>query len=308
MTFASQDLAGNPDYRRAVIEACPSPYLVPFDGSFDISRAPTRDEDAPGKKENQKALEEAVERLATLQAKLYADDRFSLLVVFQAMDAAGKDGTLRAVLSGINPAGCQVYSFKAPSAEELDHDFLWRCNGRLPERGRIGIWNRSHYEEVLVVKVNPHYLGAQHLPFKTDDLPALWNERYESIRQFEQHQARNGTVVVKFWLNVSKDEQRQRLVERIDEAESNWKFNADDLVQRARWTEYMHAYQDALNATSRPWAPWYAIPADSKSFMRRAVADILVGTLERLPLRWPEVSEQEREEMKILRARLEAEK
>jgi PPK2 family polyphosphate:nucleotide phosphotransferase len=303
----SRDSRGNPDYRRAVIEPCPSPYLVPFDGSFDIARAPTREHDAPGKKENQKALEEAVERLAKLQAKLYADDRFSLLVVFQAMDAAGKDGTLRAVMSGINPAGCQVYSFKAPSAEELDHDFLWRCNDRLPERGRIGIWNRSHYEEVLVVKVNPHFLGAQRLPFGTDDLSTLWTQRYESIRQFEQHQARNGTVVVKFWLNVSKEEQRQRLIERIDEPESNWKFNADDLAQRARWSEYMHAYQDALNGTSRPCAPWYAIPADSKSFMRRAVADILVGTLERMPLRWPEVSEREREEMKILRARLAAE-
>jgi PPK2 family polyphosphate:nucleotide phosphotransferase len=290
-----------------VIDACPSPFLVPFDGSFDISRAPTHADDSPGKKENQKALEESVEKLAKLQAKLYADDRFSLLVVFQAMDAAGKDGTLRAVLSGINPAGCQVFSFKAPSAEELDHDFLWRCNDRLPERGRIGIWNRSHYEEVLVVKVNPHYLGAQRLPFGTDDLPTLWNERYESIRQFEQHQARNGVVMIKFWLNVSKEEQRKRLIERIDEPESNWKFNADDLAQRARWSEYMHAYQDALNATSRPWSPWYAIPADSKSFMRRAVADILVGTLERLPLRWPEVSEREREEMKILRARLAAE-
>jgi PPK2 family polyphosphate:nucleotide phosphotransferase len=297
----------NPDYRRLVIDACPSPYLVPFDGTFDISRALTREEDAPGKKENQKALEEAVAKAAKLQAKLYADDRFSLLLVFQAMDAAGKDGTLRAVMSGLNPAGCQVYSFKAPTPEELDHDFLWRCMNRLPERGRIGVWNRSHYEEVLVVKVNPHFLGGQRLPFATDDLPRLWQERYESIRNFEQHQARNGTVIVKFWLNVSQEEQRQRLVERIDEPESNWKFNADDLVQRARWKEYMAAYQDALNATSRPWAPWYAIPADSKSYMRRAVADVIVGTLERLPLRWPEVSEQEREEMKILRARLTAE-
>jgi len=290
-----------------VIAPLPSPYLVPFDGTFVVSRALTKDADAPGKKENQNALAASVQKLAKLQEKLYADNRFSLLLVFQAMDAAGKDGTLRAVMSGINPAGTQVYSFKAPTYEELDHDFLWRCMNRLPERGRIGIWNRSHYEEVLVVKVNPHFLGGQHLPYGTDDLPRLWEDRYESIRTFEHHQARNGTVILKFWLNVSREEQRQRLIERIDEPESNWKFNADDLVQRARWNEYMHAYQDALNATSRPWAPWYAIPADSKSYMRRAVADIIVGTLERLPLRWPEVSEKEREEMKILRARLEAE-
>ena len=287
-----------------VIEPTPSPYLVPFDGTFVVSRAATREENAPSKKENQKALEESVDRLAKLQAKLYADNRFSLLLVFQAMDAAGKDGTVRAVMSGVNPAGCQVFSFKAPTHHELDHDFLWRCTQRVPERGRIGIWNRSHYEEVLVVKVNPHYLGAQRLPYGTDDLSQLWRERYESIRTFEQHLARNGTVILKFWLNVSKEEQRQRLIERIDEPESNWKFNADDMVQRARWDEYMRAYQDALGETSRPWAPWYAIPADSKSYMRRAVADIIVGTLERLPLHWPEVSEQEREEMRILRARL----
>lgn len=290
-----------------MIEPCPSPYLVPFDGTFAVSRAATREENAPSKKESQKALEESVERLAKLQAKLYADNRFSLLLVFQAMDAAGKDGTVRAVMSGVNPAGCQVFSFKAPTHQELDHDFLWRCTSRVPERGRIGIWNRSHYEEVLVVKVNPQYLGAQRLPYGTDDLTQLWRERYESIRTFEQHLARNGTVILKFWLNVSKEEQRQRLIERIDEPESNWKFNADDLVQRARWDEYMRVYQDALAETSRPWAPWYAIPADSKSYMRRAVAEIIVGTLERLPLHWPEVSEKEREEMKILRARLAAE-
>jgi PPK2 family polyphosphate:nucleotide phosphotransferase len=290
-----------------VIDPCPSPFLVPFDGTFDVSRAPTKFEDAPSKKENQEALDKSVEKLAKLQEKLYADNRFSLLLVFQAMDAAGKDGTLRAVMSGVNPAGCQVFAFKAPSAEELDHDFLWRCMNRLPERGRIGVWNRSHYEEVLVVKVNPHFLGGQRLPYGTDDLPRLWRERYESIRTFEEHQARNGTVILKFWLNVSREEQRQRLIERIDEPESNWKFNADDLVQRARWGEYMAAYQDALRETSRPWAPWFAIPADSKSFMRRAVADIIVGTLERLPLHWPQVSEKEREELKVLRAKLEAE-
>lgn len=285
-----------------------SPHLVPFDGSFRVADASTRPpEDAGGKKEHQAALAETVERLAKLQAKFYADDRFSLLIVLQAMDAAGKDGTLRAVLSGVNPAGCQVFSFKAPTSDELDHDFLWRCNGKLPERGRFGVWNRSHYEEVLVVRVNPKFLAGQRLPHGTQDLGTLWQERYHSIREFEHHQARNGAVILKFWLNVSKDEQRDRLIERIDEPESNWKFNAGDLAQRAKWDDYMLAYEDALNATSRPWAPWYAIPADSKAYMRRAVAEVIEGTLAQLPLRWPELSSDEKAELATLRAQLAAE-
>jgi PPK2 family polyphosphate:nucleotide phosphotransferase len=286
----------------------PSPYLVPFDGTFDVRHAPTRPpEGAPSNKDNQEALERAVGKLAKLQDKLYADDRYSLLLVFQAMDAAGKDGTLRAVMSGVNPAGCSVTAFKAPSPEELDHDFLWRCARALPERGRIGIWNRSHYEEVLVVRVNPKYLGGQRLPGGTADLDGLWHKRYESIRDFERHQARNGAVVLKFWLNVSKDEQRDRLIERIDEPDSNWKFNAGDLAERGKWPLYMDAYQAALNETSRPWAPWYAIPADSKSFMRRTVAEIIVETLQRLPLRYPEVGADALAEMKRLRGQLAAE-
>ena len=294
--------------RDAFPDPVDSPYLVPFDRDFDAARAPTRPpKDAPSKKDNQEALTAAIARLAKLQELLYADDRYSLLCVFQAMDAAGKDGTVRAVLSGINPAGCQVFSFKAPTAEELDHDFLWRCQRAMPERGRIGVWNRSHYEEVLVVRVNPKFLGGQRLPRGTDDLDGLWQERYQSIRDFEHHAARNGTVIVKFWLNVSKDEQRDRLIERIDEPESNWKFNAGDLAERHKWDQYMAAYGAALGATSRPWAPWYAVPADSKSFMRRTVADILVATLERLPMRWPEVSDAARAEMKSLRDQLAAE-
>ena len=286
----------------------PSPYLVPFDRPFDAARAPTRGpKDGPDKKENQAALAETIARLSKQQELLYADDRYSLLLVFQAMDAAGKDGTQRAVLSGINPAGCQVYAFKAPTAEELDHDFLWRCQRALPERGRIGVWNRSHYEEVLVVRVNPRFLGGQRLPRGLDDLDGLWKERFESIRDFEQHAARNGTVIVKFWLNVSKDEQRDRLIERIDEPESNWKFNAGDLAERGKWDQYMSAYSEALSATSRPYAPWYAIPADSKSFMRRTVAEIVVATLDRLPLRWPEVSAEDRAEMQTMRAQLASE-
>ena len=304
----------NPDAAR-IVEAMAhsftpfaSPHLVPFDGSFRVAGAPTRPPESAGnKKDHQKALEEAVARVAKVQAKLYADDRYSLLLIFQAMDAAGKDVTLRAVLSGVNPAGCQVFSFKAPTPDELDHDFLWRCQARLPERGRIGVWNRSHYEEVLVVRVNPKFLAGQRLPFGTDDLPVLWEQRFQSIRDFEQHHARNGAVILKFWFNVSRDEQRDRLIERIDEPESNWKFNADDLTQRALWDQYMVAYQDALNATSRPWAPWYAIPADSKSYMRRTVAEIVAGTLEALPLRWPELSAREKAELAALRAKLAAE-
>ena len=286
----------------------PSPYLVPFDGTFDVSKAPTAPPaDAPGKKENVEALERSVGKLAKLQEKLFADDRYSLLIVFQALDAAGKDGTLRAVMSGVNPAGCEVTAFKAPSSEELDHDFLWRCARALPERGRIGIWNRSHYEEVLVVRVHPEFLKGQKLPGKHDDLDGLWHERFESIREFERHHARNGTIMLKFWLNVSKDEQRDRLIERIDEPDSNWKFNAGDIKERALWPQYMHAYEEALRATSRPWAPWYAIPADSKSYMRRVVADIIVDTLKSLPLRYPEVDADALAEMQQLRAKLAAE-
>ena len=237
---------------------------------------------------------------------MYADDTWSLLLVFQAMDAAGKDGTIRAVMSGINPAGCQVSSFKAPSAEELDHDFLWRIQKRLPERGRIGIFNRSHYEEVLVVRVHPEYLKGQRLP--NDPEPAqVWKDRYESIRAFERHIARSGTAVLKFWLNVSRDEQKQRFLDRIDEPESRWKFNTGDLAERAHWKAYMSAYEDALNETSRPWAPWYAIPADDKPFMRKTVADIVVRTVEAMKPKYPVVSKKNEAEMLALRAQLEAE-
>lgn len=294
--------------RGLLFDPVASPYLVPFDRPFDATKAATRPpEDAPSKKDNQAALAESVERLSKLQEKLFADDRYGVLVVFQALDAAGKDGTLRSVFSGVNPAGVHVNAFKAPTSDELDHDFLWRCARVLPPRGHIGVWNRSHYEEVLVVRVNPKFLGGQRLPRGTDDLPRLWSERYESIRAFEEHAARNGTVIVKFWFNVSKDEQRDRMLERIDEPESNWKFNAGDLVERAKWDQYIAAYGEALTQTSRPHAPWYAIPADSKSFMRRTVADILVATLERLPLRWPEVDDKTRAEMKALRAQLAGE-
>ncbi len=296
-----------------LFEPVASPYLVPFDDSFRIARAATAPAsgDKPDKKDNVRALEQAVEQLSKLQHRLYADDRYSLLLVFQAMDAAGKDGTIRAVMSGVNPQGCQTYSFKAPSAEELDHDFLWRVQRALPERGRIGVFNRSHYEEVLVVRVNPKYLGGQRLPrhpTTAEDLQQLWIERFESIRDAEHHWARSGTVVLKFFLNVSQEEQHQRFLERLDDPDDNWKFNAGDLAESDKWSSYMEAYEAALRATSRPWAPWYAIPADSKSFMRRAVAEIVVGTLAQLDLRYPALSEDERAGLSQIRARLAARK
>lgn len=281
-----------------------SPYLVPTDGSFELSSAPTAPPE--GKEKTwEKQLKKRVKEIAKLQRQLYADDRFSLLLVFQAMDAAGKDSTIRTVMSGVNPAGFQVYSFKQPSSEELDHDFLWRSARSLPERGRIGIFNRSYYEEVLVVKVHPEYLAGQKLPY-TDDREALWTQRYASIRDHERHLADNGTVVIKFWLNVSQREQRQRFIDRIDEPDKNWKFSAGDVAESKLWDQYMDAYQTALRETSRPGAPWYAIPADNKPFMRAAVADIVLRTMEAMPLRWPEPSRKDRDAMKRLRAELVA--
>jgi PPK2 family polyphosphate:nucleotide phosphotransferase len=269
----------------------------------DAPTSPPKDK--PDKERLKERLDKAVARMAEGQAKLYADDRYALLLVFQAMDAAGKDGTIKAVTTGLNPTGCQVFSFKAPSAEELDHDFLWRINRSLPERGRIGVFNRSHYEEVLVVRVHPEFLGGQKLP-RGDAGKDLWQERYDSIRDLERHLARNGTAVLKFFLNVSKDEQRGRFLDRIEEQKANWKFSARDVAERGHWDAYMKAYEEALSETSRPWAPWYAIPADSKSFMRTTVAEIVADTLDALPLRYPVVPKEEMARMKEMRAKLES--
>ncbi len=288
-----------------------SEYQVPTDGSFRIRSAPTkppadmRGDDA--KKENQKALKEHVKVISELQERLYAADRHSVLLVFQAMDAAGKDGTIRALLSGVNPAGCNVQSFKSPSSKELDHDFLWRVSQALPERGRIGVFNRSHYEEVLAVRVHPPYLEAQNLPAPKASGAEIWKRRHESINEFEKHLARNGTVILKFFLNVSKEEQRVRLLARIDEADSNWKFDPRDLRERALWPQYMHAFEDTLRSTSTPWAPWYAIPADDKAFMRREIARLVRETMEGLKLKFPKVSSEQLAEMKRLREVLAAE-
>ncbi|MCB1043696.1 MAG: polyphosphate kinase 2 family protein [Acidobacteria bacterium] len=259
---------------------------------------------APKKKQREQRLSALIDEMSELQNALYAQDKYAILLVFQAMDAAGKDGTIRAVMSGVNPAGCQVFSFKAPSAEELDHDFLWRTAKRLPERGRIGIFNRSYYEEVLVVRVHPGYLQGQRLPYLPED---IWSQRFESIRDHEKHLARNGTIILKFFLNVSRKEQKERFLARIDTPEKNWKFAAGDVRERQHWDDYMNAYQDALNETSRPWAPWYAVPADSKSFMRLSVCQIIVDTLKSLKLAYPKLSAEQLDEMATLGKSLRSE-
>ena len=265
----------------------PSPYLVPFDSSLRLEAASTRPpEGEDGERENERRLKKLVDELDDLQRKLFAADRVAVLCMFQAMDAAGKDGTIRAVFSGVDPAGVAVHYFKQPSDEELDHDFLWRTTRRLPERGRIGVWNRSYYEEVLVVRVHPEILDRQKLPWRPRD-DELWQERFASIREHELHLARNGVVVLKFWLDISRDEQRRRFLARLEEPSKYWKFSERDVRESEHWEVYMRAYEDALRATSRPWAPWYAIPADDKPFARAAVADILVRTLRSLGLREP---------------------
>lgn len=288
-----------------LFEPVESPYLVPFDDSFKIRKAPTEAADDPGKQMNVEALEKTVGKLARLQQKLYANDRYSVLLIFQALDAAGKDGTIRAVLSGVNPVGCQTFAYKAPNAEELDHDFLWRVQARLPERGRIGVWNRSHYEEVLIARVHPELLDAQRLPRRPAD---LWEERFESIVDAEKHWARNGCVVLKFFLHVSQRQQHQRFLDRVNDPDNHWKFSARDLEESKRWEDYMDAYQAALRATSKPWAPWYAIPADAKPYMRRTVADLVVATLSQLDLPYPALPEHERDDLERVKRELEAER
>lgn len=242
-------------------------------------------EDKPRAKD---ALATGVETLARLQNMLYAQDRWAILLIFQAMDAAGKDSAIKHVMSGVNPQGCQVYSFKAPTSEDLDHDYLWRCLKRLPERGRIGIFNRSYYEETLVVRVHPGILAKQKLPpdLVTRD---IWKERFQDIRGFERYLGRNGIAVRKFFLHVSKKEQKQRFLERIDDPDKNWKFSAADLAERGYWDEYMAAYQDAIRHTATPEAPWYVIPADNKWFTRLVVAAAVIETLASLDLAYPEV-------------------
>jgi PPK2 family polyphosphate:nucleotide phosphotransferase len=258
------------------------------------------------KKEAKQRLAAGIEKMRDLQERLYADDRYALLLIFQAMDAAGKDSTIEHVMSGVNPQGCQVYSFKQPSAEELDHDFLWRTNKCLPERGRIGVFNRSYYEEVLVVRVHPGILAAQKLPAATVD-KNIWKQRFRDINDYERYLAQNGTAIVKFFLHVSKEEQRRRFLARLDEPQKNWKFSLADAKEREHWQEYMAAYEDMLEHTSTECAPWFVIPADHKWFMRMAVGDVIVSTLEKLKLEYPTVSEEKRRELDAARTALEQE-
>jgi PPK2 family polyphosphate:nucleotide phosphotransferase len=261
-------------------------FLVPYDGSFRVEDAlttPPEDDTRHPKKR----LKAAARELDALQRLLLANKTWSVLLVFQGMDAAGKDSTIRAVMSGISPTGCEVYSFKRPTRTELAHDFLWRTSRSVPRRGHIGIFNRSHYEEVLVVRVHPEILDNQSLPRRAYG-DELWDERLESIRDHEEHLARNGVVILKFWLNISADEQKRRFLSRLDDPDKNWKFNPDDVAERQYWEQYMHAYEEALNATSRPWAPWYAIPADSKPWLRAVIAEIIVAALAGLGMRYPE--------------------
>lgn len=248
------------------------------------------------KEDTEEMLQKDIARLSELQDMLYASGNYSLLIIFQAMDAAGKDSTIKHVMTGVNPQGCEVTSFKQPTPEELSHDFLWRINKALPPKGKIGIFNRSHYEEVLVVRVHPEYLLAQNIPSiksVNDVKEDFWKMRFEVINNFERRLYENGTIILKFFLNVSKDEQKKRFLERIAEPEKNWKFSVNDVKERQLWDKYMHAYEDAISHTSTDHAPWYIIPADKKWFMRAAVGDIITGTLESLNPRYPKLNEEE---------------
>jgi len=258
------------------------------------------------RKDAKKRLTEGIEKLRELQERFYACDRWALLIVFQAMDAAGKDSTIEHVMSGVNPQGCQVYSFKQPSAEELDHDYLWRTNKCLPERGRIGVFNRSYYEEVLVVRVHEGILAAEKLPAALVDKD-IWKRRYKDISAYERYLAHNGIAVVKFFLHVSKEEQRRRFLARLDEPVKNWKFSLSDAKEREYWDDYMEAYEDMLANTSTEHAPWYVIPADHKWFMRMAVADVIVSVLEKLRPEFPTITEEKRRELEAARKALEQE-
>jgi PPK2 family polyphosphate:nucleotide phosphotransferase len=259
------------------------------------------------KEQAEKALQEQVARTAELQDKLYAQDTWSLLLIFQAMDAAGKDGAIKHVVSGVNPQGCEVHSFKQPSETELQHDFLWRTTNKLPERGHIGIFNRSYYEEVLVVRVHPKILEGQKIPAPLVG-KKIWDERFEDIRCFERHMARSGTVIRKFFLNISKKEQKKRFLARLDEPEKNWKFSAADVRERGYWDDYQKAYEEMIQNTATKEAPWYVVPADNKSFTRLVISTVVVDTLQSLDLAYPKVGAAERKELDAARKELEGKK
>ncbi|MFZ1081144.1 MAG: ADP-polyphosphate phosphotransferase [Candidatus Kryptoniota bacterium] len=281
-------------------------FRVKEDEKVDLKKYPTAVEPVyKSKKQYHKLLEERVEQLSSLQNLHYASNRYAVLLIFQAMDAAGKDGTIRNVMSGVNPQGCQVFSFKQPSAEELQHDFLWRTTKCLPERGRIGIFNRSYYEEVLIARVHPEILRNEGIPDKAWSNRAFWNERYGSIVDFENHLHRNGTRIVKFFLHLSKNEQRSRFLERIEDPEKNWKFSEADIKEREYWKDYMKAYEDCLSETSIKGSPWYIIPADDKENARLIVSQIVVDTLKSLELSYPRTTPKRRQELQSIRKLLE---
>ena len=284
-----------------------SPYLVNPGENFEATSCQTGPTGPVDEEILKDQLQQSRRSIAQLQHRMYAENQRSLLVIFQAMDAAGKDSTIRAVTKGINPAGCRVNSFKKPSTEELDHDYLWRTNKCMPERGCIGIFNRSYYEETIVVRVHPGILQYQRLPDLPESIDDLWIERFESINALEKHMARNGTAILKFWLNVSKEEQRRRFLSRLNEPEKHWKFSVADVKERGLWDDYMHAYENLIRATSSKSAPWFAIPADNKPYMRTTVAGIILQAMQQLDPHFPEVHEAERSRFDEMRALLENE-
>ena len=278
------------------------PFCVCEGEKVNLKKWPTRvDPVYKSRQHYKKMLEEHVERLSDQQRLLYAHNRYAVLLIFQAMDAAGKDGAIAHVMSGVNPQGCEVYSFKHPSAEELDHDFLWRTTCRLPERGRLGIFNRSYYEEVLVVRVHPEILRGQGLPEELVNPRTIWRDRYRSIIDLENHLYRNGTRIIKFFLHLSKEEQRKRFLDRIDEREKNWKFSLVDMAERKLWKQYMKAYEDCLSATSTRVAPWYVVPADDKENARLIVSEVIINTLSSLKMSYPKPNEAFRRELRSIR-------
>jgi PPK2 family polyphosphate:nucleotide phosphotransferase len=286
-----------------LFEAAPHPLLVPWDTSFDAAGAPSSPEGGGKKTKDWKAaLETEAKALGAWQHRLFADGRYAMLLVFQAVDAAGKDGTIRHVFSAVNPCGMRAVSFKQPTRLELAHDFLWRTTAELPVRGQLTVFNRSYYEEVLAVRVHPELLVAQKVPGTAS--PALWDERLRAIAEHERHLAHQGTVILKFWLNVSKEEQGKRLLERIDDPVKNWKFDAGDLDERDRWDDYQEAFRQCFNATSKPWAPWYAVPADDKHYMRWQVARLINGTFEHLGVDFPPPTAAQRRALAKSRERL----
>jgi PPK2 family polyphosphate:nucleotide phosphotransferase len=272
---------------------------------IDLKKWPTKIDPVYKSKERyQELLDEHVARLSALQQLLYASDRYTVLLIFQALDAAGKDGAIKHVMSGVNPQGCQVFSFKHPSADELQHDFLWRTTRNLPARGRIGIFNRSYYEEVLILRVHPELLAAEGLPDASQDSKSVWNDRYRSIANLERHLHENGTRIVKLFLHLSKEEQRKRFLARIDEPEKNWKFSMADIEERGFWKDYQNAYEKCLSATSTHNSPWYVVPADDKENARLIVSQIVVDTLDRLDMAYPKTDAKRRRELLVIRKRL----